>query len=249
MEDIPVLRGSGYGKETRGSQGSCQEKGVRPRGSILGDSLAARPALYSPQTAIHGCGSPGDDLGDEDTRVIRNMGVVDASRYAEAQPGVTLWEIKRPRLSPRGNCLLPAFLKCLNPSPAAGLPGAQEPLGHLSHPAVPGSGGRGMLAGGEAAVPQLSAQSTEQMEWESGSRRGPPSAPRLHGEAQAGGEPGEEEVVLGGESLPWAGCSPGGDAAARTGQRGLCQSAASHSCPPAPRGVALAQRQAGDQQY
>lgn len=40
------------------------------------------------------------------------------------------------------------------------------------------------------------------MEWESGSRRGPPSAPRLHGETQAGGELGEEEVVLGGESLP-----------------------------------------------
>lgn len=40
------------------------------------------------------------------------------------------------------------------------------------------------------------------MEWESGSRRGPPSPPRLHGETKAGGELGEEKVVLGGENLP-----------------------------------------------
>lgn len=70
-------------------------------------------------------------------------------------------------------------------SPQPWLPGVQEPLQHLSRPRVPGSGGRGMhgrRGGWRSSAEALgaAAQSTEQMEQESGSRRGPPSPPRLH---------------------------------------------------------------------
>lgn len=110
-----------------------------------------------------------------------------------------------PRLSPMGNWLLPAFLKWF--PPAAGPPGAQEPLQHLSHPGVPSSGGRGMLARGEAGVPQLSTQHSSVEhgtdgvgEWEPPRTSLTTVSPRR--DSKAGGELGEEEVVLGGENLP-----------------------------------------------
>lgn len=110
-----------------------------------------------------------------------------------------------PRLSPMGNDLLPALLKWF--PPAAGPPGAQEPLQQLSHPGVPGSGGRGMLARGEAGVPQRSARHSSVEhgtdgvgEWESPRTSLTTASPRR--DSKAGGELGEEEVVLGVENLP-----------------------------------------------
>lgn len=57
-----------------------------------GSGVTPPSPIHSPQTSVHGCRSPGDDFGDEDARVIWNVGVVDPSCYAEAEAGVTLRE-------------------------------------------------------------------------------------------------------------------------------------------------------------
>ena len=44
----------------------------------------------SPQSAIHGCSSPRDDLGDKDPRVVRDVWIVHPPSDAEAQPRVAL---------------------------------------------------------------------------------------------------------------------------------------------------------------
>lgn len=132
------------------------------------------------------------------------MGVVDASCYAEAEAGVTLWGIKR--------CVFPPWATtCCQPS-LNGSPQPRDRLGHRSPysschtPGCPAQGAEGCWPEERPAflsgVLGTAAWSTTDGvgEWEPPRTSLTTASPRR--DSKAGGELGEEEVVLGGENLP-----------------------------------------------
>lgn len=128
-------------------------------------------ALYSPQTAIHRCCSSWDNFGDEDSRVIWNVGIVNTSRYAEAKAGVTLQEMKR-RVFPSWatSCCRPSRSGSSSATAACAV-GALTTSVVLQGAWLRGQRGARRRGGCYSSAEALGAvaQSTTQMEWESGS--------------------------------------------------------------------------------